>query len=150
MPAEDDNHAARAKANAELGKIGSQVDDLGTHDTQNDELTDEVGANGSEQEKLDRFKDQINDELDVIQTLINHNQIGPADQRLRELVRRVGRVVEGAKGKAALKALQAAEKAFKAAKREITEPAIPMDDVVAMFEHDWGLETPGAPPAELV
>jgi ribosomal protein L17 len=101
-----------------------------------------VGPAGSEAEKLVRFKDELNDELDAIQTLINHNQIAPADRRLRDLVRRVEGVITSA-GKALHKKMQEAEKRFKAAKRGITEPAIPMDDVVAMYEiGEWSSDEP--------
>ncbi|MDP2764043.1 MAG: hypothetical protein Q8O54_04305, partial [Brevundimonas sp.] len=145
---EDENHDARKAANGELGTIGDHVDDLGTSHTNSGRLDDEVGGRGSEADKLDRFKDQLNDELDAIQTLINHNQIGPADRRLRELIRRVERVIESA-GKALHKKMREAEKRFKAAKRGITEPAIPMDAVVAMDEpRSWGGEKSGRPPSE--
>ena len=148
MPkSEDDNHDARKAANGELGIIGGHVDELETSHTDNGNLAKEVGHDGSETEKLDRLKDELNDELDAIQTLINHNQIGPADQRLRELIRKVQRVITGA-GRTILKKMREAEKRFKTAKRGITEPAIPMDDVVAMYEPgDWSAE---GPPPELV
>lgn len=131
---EEDNHAARAAANGQLGKIIEHIDALTPKHTDNGDLAREVGNGGSEGEKLDRFRDEIRDEIDAIQTLINHNQIGPADRRLREMVRRIGRIVSPA-GKALLKKIQEAAKAFEVAKRGITEPAIPLDTVVGA--KDW-------------
>ena len=145
---EEANHAARAEANGHLGKIIEHIDEMTTRQTDNGDLADEVGHAGSEEEKLDRFRDEVRDEIDAVQTLINHNQIGPADRRLRELVRRIGRIASPA-GKALLKKIQDAARKFEIAKRGITEPAIPIDTVIGAKE--WGdldRRTAKAPPKE--
>ncbi|WP_332659381.1 hypothetical protein [Brevundimonas sp.] len=130
---EEANHAARAEANGQLGKIIEHIDELKTSQTENGELGDEVGHAGNEEEKLDRFRDEIRDEIDAIQALINHNQIGPADRRLREMVRRIGRIVSPA-GKTLYGKIKDAARKFEVAKRGITEPAIPLDTVIGARE----------------
>jgi len=114
---DDENHEAKKEANGHIDKAEDILDEVKSSDVNESQ----IGGQGSDADKLERFKDEVEAQFDQIQQDINANRIVAADQKLRALRKLIGRVLKsGDKRANLLKELRAIRKS----KRKITLIAV--------------------------
>ncbi len=129
---EEENHEARKAANGKLRDFNNGVDELKTDDVDN--------VAGNQDDKLQEFKDELEEATDAIQEDINANRISAADKKLRKLrdkLRGKGNRSAPKVKDAKRTPLEKLLKDVRAAKRDITEPiATAGDDLADLVDVD--------------